>query len=273
MDLNLKDKVVIVTGGAKGIGAGISESFAKEGAKLVIAGRPSKMASDFVAEISEITEVLFIEGDFTTPGICKKVIDDTVAKFGRLDVLVNNAGVNDGVNITGTVDDFRGSLEKNIVQVFELVHYALPHLKAVGGNIVNITSKVAETGQGGTSGYAASKGAMNALTREWAVEFRDINIRVNAVVPAECMTPLYENWLSTLDDPKAEEKRISDMIPLGRRMTTVNELADMTVFVASDRSSHTTGQILYVDGGYVHLDRKCTVSQFTFEAIKKRKAQ
>lgn len=260
MDLGLKDKVVIVTGGAKGIGAGISESFAAEGAKVVIASRDSQMARDFSAKLAKTTEVLFIEGDLTEAGTCQKIIDTTIEKFGKIDVLVNNAGVNDGVAITDSVDAFVASLQKNLIQVFELVHYALPHLEKSQGNIVNIGSKVADTGQGNTSGYAASKGALNALTREWALDFRNKNIRVNTVIPAECMTPLYENWLATLDDPQAQLEKINKSIPLGNRMTTCEELANATVFVSSSKSSHTTGQILYVDGGYTHLDRTCTAN-------------
>lgn len=258
MDLGLKGKVVIVTGGARGIGGGISEVFAEEGATIVIATRPSPQAHEFATEMSKKTEVHVIEGDLTTPGFCKQVIDETIEKYGKLDVLVNNAGVNDGANITDSLDKFNASLSKNLTHVFELVHFALPHLEASKGNIVNISSKVADTGQGNTSGYAASKGAMNALTREWALQFRNIGIRVNTVVPAECMTPLYENWLATLDDPEAQLEKINKSIPFGNRMTTCEELANMTVFIASEKSAHTTGQILYVDGGYTHLDRTCT---------------
>ena len=259
MDLNLKDKVVIVTGGARGIGGGISESLAAEGVKLVIPSRPSVETEKFVTQLQKTNEVLYIPCDLTTPGICETIINQTVEKFGAVDVLINNAGINDGCNITDSLDKFQQSLKNNLIHVFELVHYALPHLEKSQGNIINIGSKVAETGQGNATGYAAAKGAINALTREWALEFRMKNIRVNSIIPAECMTPLYENWLSTLDDPKAEEDRISQMIPLGERMTTIAELADLTAFIASSRSSHTTGQILYADGGYTHLDRKCTV--------------
>ena len=259
MDLGLKDKVVIVTGGAKGIGGGISEVFAEEGATVVIASRPSEAALNFAEELSKTTTVHFIAGDLTEKGACKQIIDETVEKFGRIDVLVNNAGVNDGVSITDSIEAFQDSLDKNLLQVVELVHYALPHLEATKGNIVNISSKVAETGQGHTTGYAASKGAMNALTREWALQFRNIGIRVNTVVPAECMTPMYQEYLERLENPEEMLKKITKNIPLENRMTTCEELASMTVFIASQKSSHTTGQILYVDGGYTHLDRGCTL--------------
>ena len=132
---------------------------------------------------------------------------------------------------------------------------SLPHLKESKGSIVNIGSKTAVTGQGGTSGYAAANGGRNALTREWAVELLPYSIRVNAVIVAECYTPLYDRWIKTFDDPDSKLKAITDKIPLENRMTTAQEIADTVAFLLSDRSSHTTGQLIYVDGGYTHLDR------------------
>ena len=131
----------------------------------------------------------------------------------------------------------------------------LPYLKKSKGSIVNIGSKTAETGQGNTSGYAASNGGRNALTREWAVELREYNIRVNSVIVAECYTPMYEKWIQTLENPTEKLKSITNKIPLGQRMTTKEEIGDMVTFLMSPKSSHTTGQIIHVDGGYVHLDR------------------
>ncbi len=136
-----------------------------------------------------------------------------------------------------------------------MVHHALPELKKSKGSIVNITSKTAETGQGNTSAYAASNGGRNALTREWAVELLKYGIRVNAVVVAECYTPLYDKWIKTLPNPEEKLKEITSKIPLENRMTTAEEIANMVAFLLSERSSHTTGQIIHVDGGYVHLDR------------------
>jgi NAD(P)-dependent dehydrogenase (short-subunit alcohol dehydrogenase family) len=136
-----------------------------------------------------------------------------------------------------------------------MAHHALPALKASKGSIVNIGSKVAETGQGGTSAYAASNGARNALTREWAVELLKDDIRVNAVIVAECYTPLYETWIQSLPNPEEKLQEIISKIPLGKRMTTVNEIANAVAFLLSHKSSHTTGQFFHVDGGYVHLDR------------------
>ena len=140
-----------------------------------------------------------------------------------------------------------------------MVHYALPYLKESKGGVVNVSLKVALTGQGGTSGYAAAKGAQLALTREWAAELLPFSVRVNAVLPAEVMTPLYRKWLDTkFADPSKKEREISSKIPLEHRMTTSEEMANMVAFLLSDKSSHTTGQFMSIDGGYTHLDRSLT---------------
>lgn len=111
------------------------------------------------------------------------------------------------------------------------------------------------TGQGGTSAYVAAKAAQLGLTREWAAEFLADGVRVNAIVVAEVMTPLYRRWLDGMDDPEAALSRITRRIPLGQRMTTPREIADTCAFLLSDRASHTTGQWVFPDGGYAHLDR------------------
>lgn len=257
MELNLKDRVIIITGGAKGIGRGIAEIFAAEGAIAVIVGRKAAdnlkvvtaiekkggKAAQFVAELAQPTD-------------CEQVIKAIIAEFGRIDGLVNNAGVNDGVGLeNGNYDDFMASLHRNVVHYYLMAHHALPALIKSKGAIVNITSKTAETGQGNTSAYAAANGGRNALTREWAVELLKYGIRVNAIVVAECWTPAYETWIETLADSEAKLKEITTKIPLENRMTTAEEIANMAAFLMSDKSSHTTGQIVHVDGGYVHLDR------------------
>jgi L-fucose dehydrogenase len=164
--------------------------------------------------------------------------------------------VNDGVGLeNGDYESFMKSLHRNVVHYYLLAHHALPELKKSCGPILNITSKTAETGQGNTSAYAAANGARNALTREWAVELLKYKIRVNAIVVAESWTPLYEKWISSLPDPVGTLKKINANIPFEKRMTTVEEIASMAAFLLSPVSSHTTGQLIHVDGGYVHLDR------------------
>lgn len=253
MNLNLNDKIIIVTGGAKGIGAGITRSLAAEGAIPVVVGRD---ANDNNAIIKEIGAGFPVTAELTHPEQCENAVKATIEKFGRIDGLVNNAGVNDGVGLEkGNYESFIASLHKNLVHYYLMAHHALPALIKSKGSIVNIGSKVAETGQGNTSAYAASNGGRNALTREWAVELLKYGIRVNAVMVAECYTPLYDKWIKTLPNPEETLRKINDKIPLGKRMTTAQEIADMVVFLLSERSSHTTGQLIFVDGGYTHLDR------------------
>jgi len=257
MDLHLTDKVIIVTGGAKGIGAGIVKVLAAEGAIPVVVGRNEADNLKVIAEIEAHGGRGFqIVAELTQPTECEKVVRITLKKWGRIDALVNNAGVNDSVGLeNGNYQRFVDSLHKNVIHYYLMAHHALPALKASKGSIVNIGSKVSETGQGGTSAYAASNGARNALTREWAVELLNDGIRVNSVIVAECFTPLYETWLQTLPNPKETLQQIIKKIPLGKRMTTAKEIADTVAFLISNRSSHTTGQLIHVDGGYVHLDR------------------
>lgn len=257
MDLQLQNKVIPVTGGAKGIGEGIALVLAKEGAIPVIIGRKSADNLKVVQAIeAEGGKAWQVEAELTEPASSEAAIKAILDKFGRIDGLVNNAGVNDGVNLEhGNYEAFMASLHKNLVHYYLMAHYALPALKASKGAIVNISSKTAETGQGGTSAYAASNGGRNALTREWAVELLPYGIRVNAIVVAECYTPLYETWIKSLPNPEEKLASIVQKIPLGNRMTTAEEIANTTAFLLSERSSHTTGQLIHVDGGYVHLDR------------------
>lgn len=257
MDLQLKDKVVIVTGGAKGIGEGIVRVLANEGAIPVIVGRNEsdnkKLAEQILAEGKQVFQV---EAELMKPDECKKAVDAVIAKFNRIDGVVNNAGANDSIGLEkGNYEKFMESLHRNLVHYYLIVHHSLPELIKSKGSIVNISSKTADTGQGNTSAYAASNGGRNALTREWAVELLKYGIRVNAVVVAECYTPLYDRWIKTLPNPEEKLKDITSRIPLGNRMTTSEEIANAVAFLLSERSSHTTGQLVYVDGGYVHLDR------------------
>jgi NAD(P)-dependent dehydrogenase (short-subunit alcohol dehydrogenase family) len=254
MELGMNGKVVIVTGGAKGIGAGIVQTLTEEGAIPVIVGRSE--ADNLLALKEQAPHGFQVTAELSDPAQCGRAVAEVMAKFGKIDGLVNNAGVNDGISLEhGSYEDFMASLHRNLVHYYLMAHHALPALKVSGGSIVNITSKTAETGQGGTSAYAAANGGRNALTREWAVELLKYGIRVNAVIVAECFTPLYQKWVNTLPDPEGTLRKITEKIPLGKRMTTSRELADMVVFLLSERSSHTTGQLIHVDGGYVHLDR------------------
>lgn len=251
MDLGLKDKVVIVTGGGSGIGAAVSEVLAEEGAVPVILTRRAPDAG-WLKGIARADVVL---ADLSDDAQCRRAVQEIRARHGKIDGLVNNAGANDSVGLEAGPDAFRQSLDRNLVHYYTLVHLLADDLRATKGAIVNVSSKTALTGQGGTSAYVAAKAAQLGLTREWAAAFLADGIRVNAVIPAEVMTPLYANWLKTFDNPEERLAEITRRIPLGQRMTTPREIADTVVFLLSPRSSHTTGQWLFPDGGYTHLDR------------------
>ena len=256
MNLEIHNKVAIVSGGAKGIGAAIVKSFFDEGAIVAILDRNPEIASSLISALGGADDRVFcIPTELTKDSACQNAVKETIKKTGRIDYLIHNAGTNDGVSLDSPTQDFFNSLHKNLSHIFSLTHFSLDELIKNKGAIINIGSKVAETGQGGTSGYAAAKGAMNALTREWALDLAEHGVRVNAVIPAEVMTPMYQRWLDTLENPKKTLDSIEENIPFEKRMTTDREIADAVVFLASPRSSHTTGQIFYPDGGYAHLDR------------------
>ena len=255
MDLHLRDKVVIVTGGAAGIGAAITAQLAREQAVPVVFDR-SPLRAGVAEEMAALCPAFdFIQLELSDEAACAAAVARTVDRHGGIDALVNNAGVNDGVDLEAGRAAFMRSLESNLVHCYVMAHLCLAQLKARRGAIVNISSKTALTGQGGTSGYVAAKAALLGLTREWAAALAGDGVRVNAVLPAEVMTPMYAQWLQARADPAQALRDIANRIPLGRRMTTDREIADLVVFLLSDRSSHTTGQWLHPDGGYVHLDR------------------
>lgn len=260
MDLQLKDKVIIITGGASGIGQETGRVLASEGAIAVLVDRDTERLDGTVKSITrDGGRSSAVIAELTSDEACKNAISLVMSEWGRVDGLVNNAGVNDGVGLeNGNPEDFVASLHRNLTHYYMMAHYVLPELKKTKGAIVNIGSKVAVTGQGGTSGYAAANGGRNALTREWAVELLPYGIRVNSVIVAECFTPLYEKWISGFKDPDSKLNQITRKIPFEQRMTTTTEIADTVAFLLSPKSGHTTGQLLYVDGGYTHLDRAIT---------------
>ena len=253
MDLGLRDKIILVTGGAKGIGAATVKAFSAEACRVVLVDRDTETGTSLEKFLG--SRVSYIEADLTNLEACQKAIEQTVSLFGGLDVLVNNAGFNDGLGLETPPEDFMISVQNNLLHVYAMTHYALPQLRKGPGCLVNLGSKVSETGQGHTSAYAAAKGAISALTREWAVALAPDKIRVNCVIPAECLTDQYEQFFQSQAKPEAAKKAIADIVPFEKRLTTPEEIAQTIVFLASDRSSHTTGQLVFVDGGYTHFDR------------------
>ena len=257
MDLNLDNKVIIVSGGSKGIGLGIVNSLLKEKAIPFIIGRDEKSIQSIVKKNKSVgNKINYFIAELTNPEECQNAVKEVVNIYNRIDGIINNAGDNDGVGLEkANYKDFLSSLHKNLIHYYLIAHYSLSSLKKSKGVIINIGSKTSFTGQGGTSGYAASNGARNSLTREWAVELLPFDIRVNSVIVAECYTPMYKRWITKQENPESKLEKINKKIPFQNRMTTVEEIADTVVFLLSEKSSHTTGQLIFVDGGYTHLDR------------------
>ncbi|MGC0771943.1 MAG: SDR family oxidoreductase [Candidatus Acidiferrum sp.] len=260
MDLQLKGKVVLITGGAKGIGEAITRGCAREGAIPIFVDKDIDAGKKLDAELRTAGTVCrFICADILPAESCRAAVEQSLQEFGRLDVLVNNVGANDNVGLeNGSPEKFVSSLRLNLFHYYNMAHFALAALKKSQGCILNIASKVAVTGQGGTSGYASAKGAILSLTRDWAAELLSCGIRVNALVPAEVSTPLYKQWVSTFPNPEEKLAHIVSKIPLGKRMTQPHEIAAMALFLISPQASHITGQHVFVDGGYTHLDRALT---------------
>ena len=252
MDLQLAGKVVVVTGGGAGIGAAISETLAEEGAVPVILARRAPDA-DWLAGLGP--NAGWVQVDLSNDDECGRAVAETHDRWGLVYGLVNNAGRNDGVGLEAGPAAFRASLDQNLLHYYTLAHLLQADLKTSKGAIVNISSKTAVTGQGTTSAYVAAKAAQLGLTREWAAALAPWGVRVNAVIPAEVMTPMYAEWLTSFADPAAHLASITARIPLGHRMTEPREIAAAVVMALSPRAAHTTGQWLFVDGGYTHLDR------------------
>ena len=258
MQTKLRGKVVVVSGGAGlegSIGQAMVQQLAEEGAIPVMVDLSDRGADYADALQRRGIDAHFAKADLTDPAQIADAVASISAKYGRIDVLINNVGVNDGVGLDGSFEDFMSSLKLNLVSYWCLTKHCFPLLKKSRGNVLNIGSKVALTGQGNTSAYAASKGGVLALTREWAVDFVRHGMRSNAIIIAESYTPSYETWIGGLENGDAKLKAIHQRIPLGNRMTRPTEIANTALFLISDLSSHTTGQYVFVDGGYVHLDR------------------
>ena len=252
MDLGLGGKVVVVTGGGAGIGAAISQMLADEGAVPVILARRAPDPG-FLTGLGP--KAGWVQVDLSHDDQCRKAVAETHDRWGQVYGLVNNAGRNDGVGLEAGPGAFRASLDQNLLHYYTLAHLLQDDLKKAMGAIVNISSKTAVTGQGTTSAYVAAKAAQLGLTREWAAALAPWGVRVNAVIPAEVMTPMYADWLDSFADPAAQLATITARIPLGQRMTDPREIATAVVMALSPRAAHTTGQWLFVDGGYTHLDR------------------
>lgn len=252
VELSLRDKTAVVTGATSGIGSAIARCFAEAGARLVLSGRNRERGDAFAEELSRRgAEAVFVSGDLTDPAACARLVDATMDRLGRLDVLVNNAGVIHMADVVETTDaQWRETMAVNLDAVFFLCRAAVPAMRRGGGGaIVNISSDWAVVAARQAVAYCASKAAVLHLTRALALDHAQDNIRVNAVCPGDTDTPMFDAGLDSEADA-AEARRLAGLAhPLGR-IATPEEVARAVLFLASDAASFTTGTSLLVDGGF-----------------------
>lgn len=246
---SLENKVSLVTGGSKGIGYGMAAGLAQSGSHLVIASRNREELEKAAHELSVYgTRVVPVPCDVTVAGQVKELVERAEAEFGKIDVLVNNAGMNIRKPLSEYEEtDWDQVLSVNLKGIFLVgreVSKAM--VRAGGGSIINISSIFGNVAMPFQTGYAASKGGVNQLTRVWAIELAPCNIRVNAIAPAYIETPMTSGWLN---DP-VRLRQILETTPLGR-IGKLKDLIGPVVFLASDASEYVTGHVLHVDGGWI----------------------
>lgn len=246
-------KVAIVTGAAAGIGRACALALAREGARVAVADVDEAGGADTVAAIDAGGgEAFFRRADVGVTADMRELVQETVSRWGRLDVLVNNAGVAIAGSVTQiSEDDWERVLSVNLSGVWRGMRFAIPEmLKNGGGSVINTSSVQSVVGFRGWAGYAASKGGINGLTRQAAVDYAAQGIRVNAVLPGTILTPMNERIMATAPDPSQVERDWLSLHPVGR-LGQPEEVAALVVFLASDESSFITGELIRVDGGLV----------------------
>lgn len=244
--MKLKDQVAVITGGAQGIGQAIAEAFAAEGAKVVISDINAELAQKTAGEIGQKygVETLAIAGDVSSMADCDKLMDGAVAKFSRIDLLVNNAGITrDNLMLRMSEKEWDMVIGVNLKGVFNCTKAASrTMLRQRSGRIVNIASVVGQMGNAGQANYSASKGGVIALTKTCAREFASRNINVNAIAPGFIRTAMTEKL------NEEAKKKLADMIPLSR-LGEAEDIARAALFLCSEDASYITGQVLAVNGG------------------------
>ncbi len=247
--MRLKDKIAIITGAGTGIGEAISHKFAKEGARLVLAGLPADPVEDVASAIMSASgaAVAFL-GDLSETETARRCVDLAIQTYGRIDVLISNAGVFIANAETDAyrIEDFERTIKNNIWTAFLMTKFALPHLQKTHGNIVFTGSEAGFNGSPGFTPYGASKGFLHAFATGVALEQAPYGVRANCVCPG----PVDTAWTRGPDSPipLAAQETIGTMVPLGRRGTP-EEMANIFAFLASDEASYVTGALWLADGG------------------------
>lgn len=245
----MKEKVAVISGGNSGIGRAISLTFAREGATVVMLARNEDTAGETLSMIESAGgKAIFLPCDVTQVEQCENAIQQTIAQFGKIDVLVNNAGIIYRYKnvIESSVEEWQKTFDVNVNGAFYLSKFALPHLIETKGNIVNVASYVGLVGFTGMPAYCASKGALVQLTRAMALDHAPQGVRVNCVCPGSVHTPMIEAAWAGYGDGAPEVW--ASKHPLGR-IATPQEVADVILYLASDEASFLTGVALPVDGG------------------------
>jgi len=250
--MRYRGKVVIVTGGAAGIGAGCASVFAQEGGRVAIFDIDAKRGVALAAEVTAAGpgDAAFFRCDVSDPVQVQRAIEATVARFGRLDGLINNAGIHppaQSIDET-SIEELESVLRINFVSTFACAKFAAPHLRRTKGTIVNISSMTAVLGQEKSAAYSASKGAQLSFTKALALELGRDGIRVNAVLPSNVDTPLMRAWAATLDDPQSALDRVAKL-QVFERMAVPEEIGRVCLFLSTDDSSFITGQGIEAEGG------------------------
>jgi len=250
--MHFQDKVTVVTGGSLGIGKAAALAFAGEGAKVAIVDVNSKEGEVAASEAKRRGgEAILISADVSRENEVKAMVDKVMKQWGRLDVLVNNAGIYAQGSATETsAADWERILAVNLTGPFLCTKYAIPAMaKNGGGVIINIASEAGLVGIKGQVAYNVSKGGLIALTRSCAVDFAHLGIRVNSVCPGTTDTPLVHEAISRAGDPIQARRHLEEIRPL-KRLGTPAEIASAILYLASDEAAYATGSILSVDGGY-----------------------
>jgi NAD(P)-dependent dehydrogenase (short-subunit alcohol dehydrogenase family) len=247
--VKLKDKVAIITGGAKGVGKGCALVFADEGANVVIVDIDEQAGLQTVAEISERNGIaLFIKTDLKSSADVQFMINQVVDTFGRIDIMFNNAGYHISKNVEKTTEEeWDFIINTNLRSVFLCCKYSIPHLRKTQGNIINMSSMVGLIGQSNAGAYSATKGGIVAMTKGMALDFARDNIRVNCICPGWVHTPLVEDWFGQQPDPEKAREYIYSVHPLNR-IASAEEIGTAAAFLASSEASFITGVALPVDG-------------------------